>query len=87
VPGQTYSVQAGNLDALRASGSYSHAPVGGLCGLLPPATFTPGPGNEYYLVVPNASGAREGGAGADSSGAPRPQTSTVCGSRHAAACP
>jgi len=87
VPGQLYSIQAGDLDALHDTGTYSHAPIAGACGLSSPASFTPGAGNEYYLVVPNSAGAREGGAGSSSAGAPRPQTSAVCGARHVEACP
>lgn len=83
--GQTYSLQAGDLDLLNAGGTFSHAPVGALCNLTSPRTFTPGAGNEYYLVVPNEGG-REGGAGAQSSGAARPQTSILCGERREAAC-
>ena len=87
VPGQSYSIQAGDLDVLAATGSYTHAPVGGSCTLTSPASFTPGAGNEYYLIVPNSGGVREGGAGSDSVGSPRPQPSAVCGARHVEACP
>jgi hypothetical protein len=82
---QTYSIQAGDLDLLRASGTYSHAPVGGVCTRTSPSIFTPGSGNEYYLVVPNAEG-REGGHGSASSGTERPRPSTVCGEPLAVAC-
>ncbi len=83
---QTYSVQAGDLDLLLGgSGAFSHQPIGAQCDLTSPRTFTPGAGNEYYLVVPNEGG-REGGAGAQSSGAARPQTSVLCGERREAAC-
>ena len=86
VPGQTYSIQAGDLASLHATGSYTHAPIAGACARTSPATFTPGAGSQYYLVVPNASASREGSAGAASSGAPRPQPSAACGGRHADAC-
>jgi hypothetical protein len=85
-PGQTYSVQAGDLDALHAAGTYSHAPVGDQCGHVSPVSFAHGAGNEYYLVVPNEGG-REGGGGLDSAGASRPQGSGVCGPLREAACP
>lgn len=85
-PGQAYAIEAGSLGALAASGSYGHQPVGGLCNRTSPATFTPGAGNEYYLVVANVGG-REGSAGNASNGTPRPQTSTLCGTLHEPACP
>jgi hypothetical protein len=84
-PTQTHSIQVGNLDLLRSSGTYTHAPVGGLCDRASGASFTPGAGNEYYLIVPAGEG-REGGAGTDSSGTTRPQTSLVCGQRRVS-CP
>ncbi len=84
-PGQLYSIQAGDLAQL-AAGSYTHAPLGGDCARTSPATFTPGPGDEYYLVVPNLGG-HEGTAGAASGGAVRPQPSAACGTRRAEACP
>ncbi len=77
---QTYSIQAGDLDSLAATGSYSHAPVGGSCDRLSTDTFTPGAGNEYYLIVP-AGGGREGGAGYDSANSERPQPDATCGVR------
>jgi hypothetical protein len=86
VTGQTYSLQAGDLSVLASSAAYDHAPVEGRCDRLSPATFTPGAGQEYYLVVSHHDG-REGGAGADSNGTVRPQTSTVCGPRREGACP
>jgi hypothetical protein len=86
LPGQAYSIQAGDLDALHAGGTYGHAPVGGLCNYTSPTTISTGAGNEYYLVLPN-EGDREGGGGFASNGAPRPATSTVCGERREAACP
>ena len=69
-----------------AGGSYSHAPVDDLCDRRSPATFTPGAGNEYYLVLPNLDG-REGGAGADSYGAARPLSAAACGLYREAVCP
>jgi hypothetical protein len=85
-PEQTYSIQAGDLDTLNSSGTYTHAPVGGLCDLTSSSTFTPGPGNEYYVIVPVGEG-REGGAGADSSGQSRPQPAPICGEQRVATCP
>jgi len=85
-PEQAYSIQAGDLDALHATGSYSHAPVGGQCDLISASAFTPGPGSEYYLIVPAGDG-REGGAGADSAGTPRPQAGPGCGLRRVGDCP
>ena len=84
VPGQTYSILAGNLDLLALDGGYSHAPVDGRCDRVSPAAFTPGPGNEYYLVVPQLDG-RVGGAGASSLGVPRPAGS-ACGLPREAVC-
>jgi hypothetical protein len=85
-PTQTYSIQAGDVDALIATGNYTHVPVDDRCDRTSPSTFTPGPGNEYYLVVPCADG-REGSAGVDSTGAPRPQVTTTCGEQRPAVCP
>jgi photosystem II stability/assembly factor-like uncharacterized protein len=85
-PDQTYSIQAGDLDTLITTGTYTHMPVGGSCDLASPHTFTPGPDDEYYLVVPVSDG-REGSAGTDSAGTPRPQPGLVCGERRVAACP
>jgi hypothetical protein len=79
-PTQGYSIQAGSLDLLSSSGTYTHAPVGDLCDRASGATFTPGAGNEYYLIVPAGEG-REGGAGTDSFETVRPQISVVCGER------
>lgn len=85
-PGQLYSIQAGSLDTLRASGTYTHAAVAGDCARTSPATFAAGAGNQYFLVVPNLGG-RDGGAGAASSGAPRPQADAACGLPRAEVCP
>ncbi len=84
-PQQTYSIQAGDLDTLVNEGIYTHAPLDGLCDRAPSSSFTPGPDNEYYLIVPVGEG-REGGAGSDSTGAARPQPGVVCGERRVA-CP
>ena len=84
-PGQTYSIQAGDLDALAAGGGYSHAPVDDLCGMTSPASFTPGSANEYYLVTPNGEG-REGGQGLDTDNGARPQVTETCGRRRVAEC-
>jgi hypothetical protein len=85
LPGQSYSIQAGDIHQLQATGVYSHAPIGGVCELSSPATFTPGTGSEYYLLVPT-EGNHEGGAGVDSDGWPRP-SSEVCGLQRVAECP
>ena len=82
--GQTYSVHAGDLQTLQ-SGTFTHVAVGSACDLVSPATFTPGPGDEYYLIVPNAAG-REGGYGAGSGGASRPQVDATCGAQREAVC-
>lgn len=83
---QTYSVQVGDLDLLQSTGTFSHSAQDAACDLVSPAQFTPGPGNEYYLVVPNAA-AREGGFGAGTDGTPRPQGLGVCGAPREAVCP
>jgi len=77
-PEQAYSIQVGNLDALVAGAGYSHIPLDGECDLLSSTSFMPGPGNEYYLIVPTGEG-REGGAGMDSKNVSRPQPSSSCG--------
>jgi hypothetical protein len=86
VPGQTYSIQSGDLDALHSSGSYSHVPVDGTCDRLSSSAFAPGAGNEYYLLVPNSDG-REGGAGTDSNGSSRPPAGAGCGELREGDCP
>jgi photosystem II stability/assembly factor-like uncharacterized protein len=86
VSGQAYAIESGDLDLLQSSGTYTHAPVGGVCSQISPAVFTPGSGDEYYLVVPNFGG-HEGGAGTDSNGVDRPQVSTQCGPRQMSPCP
>jgi hypothetical protein len=85
LPGQTYSIQAGDFDLLNATGSYSHAPLEDRCDFTSPTTFTPGPGSEYYLLIPSEGG-REGGAGVDSTGTPRPQGGATCGLRRVTDC-
>ncbi len=86
LPGQNYSLEVGDLATLAASGTYTHAPLASVCSRMSPFSFTPGPGSEYYLVVPNASGL-EGSAGQRSNGAPRPQVSAACGTPAVGACP
>ncbi|HEX4826274.1 MAG TPA: hypothetical protein VFV19_18385 [Candidatus Polarisedimenticolaceae bacterium] len=78
VPGQTYAVHAGDLAALRATGAYVDAPIAGRCDRSSPATFTPGDGDEYYLVAPVLSG-YEGRLGSDGAG--------TCGLPRLATCP
>ncbi|ANM29824.1 hypothetical protein ABI59_09895 [Acidobacteria bacterium Mor1] len=85
LPGQSYSVQAGDLSLLHSSGTYSHAPVGGDCARTSPAVWSPGSGSEYYLVVPTEA-TREGGAGLATSGQ-RPQVDGTCGVQRIATCP
>jgi hypothetical protein len=85
LPGQRYAIHAGDLDLLASSGTYSHGPVGGSCDRTSPATFAHGSSSEYYLILPN-EGSREGGAGADSQGNPRPSASGVCGVQRIGTC-
>ena len=83
---QTYSIQAGDLGLLQSTGVFTHGPVGDLCHRVSPAQFTPGPANQYYLVVPNGAG-REGGQGLQSGGESRPQVVATCGELREASCP
>jgi hypothetical protein len=85
VPGQQYSIHAGDLDLLRSTGTYNHAPVDGSCNKTSPATFGYGSGSEYFLILPN-DGVREGGAGVDSLGNPRPAPFSVCGEQRIGTC-
>jgi hypothetical protein len=85
VPEQAYSIQAGDLDLLRATGAYTHTAVGDLCDRTSPSTFSPGAGNEYYLLIPTVGG-HQGGGGVDSEGVPRPAGSAVCGPQRVAEC-
>lgn len=85
-PSATYSIRSGDLDLLHDSGVYEHAIVGGACELVSPVSLPLEPGNRYYLVVPNDDG-REGGAGADSTGAARPIGAGECGEPRVSACP
>ena len=80
ITGSTSGLGYETARALIAGGAYTHVPVDDDCDRLLTSTFTPGTGNEYYLVVTSGDG-REGGAGADSSGTPRPQPSSTCGIR------
>ena len=67
-----YAVYEGSL------GSFpSHTPVHCTTRGATTATFTPGAGNRYYLVVPN-NGLREGSYGVGSSGAQRPAANAAC---------
>ena len=84
LPGQQYSIQAGSLDSLR-QGFYDHAPVDGMCDRSSPSSFGHGVGNEYYLIVPNEA-TRDGGAGTDPSGNPRPAGSGDCGVQRIDSC-
>ena len=86
VPGQTYSIQAGDLGALHDAASWTHAPVDGRCDRTSPDTFTPGDGSEYYLVAAHVDG-KEGGLGESSAGGPRPHASDACGLPREGACP
>jgi len=85
LPGQQYAIHSGDLNLLRSTGTYNHAPVDGLCNKVSPTTFAYGSGVQYYLVAPN-DGVREGGAGTDSAGIPRPASSTVCGVQRIGTC-
>ncbi|MEE8412152.1 MAG: hypothetical protein V3S47_06585, partial [Acidobacteriota bacterium] len=85
VPGQQYSVHAGDLSLLRSTGTYNHVPVDGSCDRTSPATLSYGPGLQYFLILPN-DGAREGGAGTDSLGNSRPSLSNVCGEQRIGTC-
>ena len=62
----------------------SHAPATCSTGGSTTATF-PVLGNAYFLVVPS-SGDREGSYGHDSSGNPRPASTTACLSQEVASC-
>ncbi|RMG47402.1 MAG: hypothetical protein D6718_03755 [Acidobacteria bacterium] len=81
VPGQTYAIEGGDLDALAAGGTFSHAAIGGRCDRLSPDTFTPAAGNRYWLIVAS-TGVREGAPGFG-----RPHTDATCGPPREAACP
>ena len=81
----SYAVYRGTLASL-ATGVYDHVPEvcdtdGGISVLL-----AMGPGNEYYLIVPNDTN-REGGYGFDSEGMPRPASDTPCLPQLRADCP
>jgi hypothetical protein len=64
-----------------------HQPVNGLCmagGLT--ATFTPGTGSQYYLIVPT-NGPVEGSYGQDSASAQRPASTAPCTVQVLGSCP
>ena len=64
-----------------------HQPVSGLCmagGLT--ATFTPGTGSHYYLIVPT-NGPVEGSYGLDGASAERPASTTPCTVQVLGSCP
>jgi len=50
------------------------------------ATFQPGPGDRYYLVVPQGA-EREGSYGTDGNGTPRPPSASACRPQFVGACP
>jgi len=78
-----YGVYEGNV------GSWSsHIPVPGLCttGGLTTATFTTGPTDNYYLVVPT-DGSTEGSYGRDSTPAERPPSAAPCAAQSLGNCP
>lgn len=59
-----YTIHEGDLDVLASTGTYSH--VSKVCGDAGGdfmETFTPGPGNRYYLVVGRTASGVEGGYG------------------------
>jgi hypothetical protein len=66
----------------------SHLPIPGLCttGGLTTATFTPGTGDHYYLVVPT-DGNTEGSYGWDYTGAERPPSAAPCSPQSLGNCP
>lgn len=76
-----YAVYEGTIGAFGA-----HAPITCSTGGATQATFTPGPGGRYYLVVPRNS-AVEGSYGTTSSGQERPQGVPACLPRLVASCP
>ena len=79
-------VQARNQLSTTGGVSYDdHAPVDGMCDRSSPSSFGHGVGDEYYLIVPNEA-TRDGGAGPDSSGNPRPPGSGDCGVQRIDSC-
>jgi hypothetical protein len=72
-----FTIYEGSLDTLAASGVYDHATL--VCsdqGSRLTETFTPSPGNRYYLVVPRQSDGTEGGYGY---GRPQGSDAAPCG--------
>ncbi|MDQ7087623.1 MAG: hypothetical protein Q9Q13_07125 [Acidobacteriota bacterium] len=86
LPGQTYSVESGDLDLLASDGLLDTAPVAGRCDRLSPDAFTPAPGNRFFLLAANEGG-RQGGLGRDGAGLSRPHAAGACGRPREAACP
>jgi glucose/arabinose dehydrogenase len=67
-----YAIYAGTLGVFS-----SHDQVVCSTASLESATVPPGPGSEFYLVVPH-NGVNEGSYGTDTQGAPRPASLTEC---------
>lgn len=76
-----YEVYEGTIGAY-----YSHSPKLCSTGGSLSATFTPGSGSRYYLIVPRNTSS-EGSYGLDSNGDERPAGSPACGVRRIDACP
>ncbi|MDH3627243.1 MAG: hypothetical protein OEV00_03475 [Acidobacteriota bacterium] len=85
LPFQDYSVQVGDLDQLRSTGVYNHAPYNGQCDLASPSILTEDSGNLYYLAISNES-SRDGSSGKDSTGALRPAGGGGCGIQRDGSC-
>ncbi len=66
----------------------SHIPVPGLCSTAgaTSASFTPGAGSKYYLVVPS-DGNNEGSYGLDSTPSERPASAAACTTQLVGVCP
>ena len=78
-----YAVYEGQIGDFK-----SHVPVGSpTCTTsgVTKATFTPGSGSRYYLVVPQGD-VREGSYGSDSEGIPRPPSTAACQQQLVGAC-
>jgi len=76
-----YEVYEGTIGAY-----YSHSPKLCTTGGSLTATFTPGGGNRYYLIVPH-NVSSEGSYGLDGNGMERPEGSPTCVLRRIASCP